>query len=389
MFAKFLGFLLGVTCPADPAEWESFVTWACRHEFGAFICYHLEHHAGSDCCVPPSALGVRLRYTRYGAQAVSLMREQVWSKLLTALETAGIAVLVLKGAALAYTVYPEPLLRPMGDIDLLIKPADLSQITILLKGLGFCPKPEPQQRINPFNTGWTGELSFQREYEHAVMSVDLHWELFATEWLRRVTRVNIESIWQQAVPFQIGHINAHTLSPEDMLFHICLHLSLHGFAHLRGYVDIMQLLEQKNLDWSLFLQRVRAHGLCAACYFPLWWIAQYRPAMPPKEVLAALKPDPLRTALGKWLVKQGIQREPDTGHAWNHVTQLLIVDHIADYGRLFGWLLFPGRVWLQERYHLQAGWRSWVWIFIHPFIVLREGIASFWTLLKQWVSHKH
>lgn len=387
MFPDILNLLLNDTCPASLKEWEALVVWACRHELGSLVHYQLESR--TDACVPPPAVSARLRYTRYAAQAVSQIREQAWVELLNALAVADISVLVLKGVALSHTVYPDPTLRSMGDIDLLLDPSDLSQTGVVLMGLGFDPKPEPQKRINPFNTSWTGESSYVREYQGIVISVDLHWKLFATEWLSRVMKVDVDAMWKQAVPFPIGQITAHTLASEDMLFHICLHLSLHGFTHLRGYVDILQLLEHDDLDWSLFLERVCAYGLRVACYFPLWWLAQYRAGVIPKEVLAVLKPDPLRAALGKWLVKQGVQREPDSGHTWNHVTQLLIVDRITDYGRLFAWLLFPGRVWLIERYNLQAAWQSWLWMFLHPLIVVWEGVPSFWVLLKQLMSHKH
>ena len=179
----------------------------------------------------------------------------------------------------------------------------------------------------------------------------------------------------------MGQVVARTLAFEDMLFHLCLHISLHGFTHFRGYVDIVQLLKYDHLDWGVFLQRARVGGLRVACYFHLWWLAQCRADVVPCEILKALQPDCLRAALGKWLIKQGVQREPDTGHAWNHVAQMLIVDRITDYSRLFAWLLFPGRTWLQERYHVQAPWQLWGWTLLHPLIVLREGILSVGALL--------
>jgi len=387
MFPEILNFLLNCTCPADSTEWEALVVWACRHEFGPLIHHHLESRVKD--CVPPPAVNIRLQCTRYVAQAVSLVREQVWVELLKALETADIHVLLLKGAALAYTVYPDPVLRPMGDIDLLLDRRDLSQASAVLRGLGFYPRPEPQQRINPFNKNWTGELSFCREHQGMVMSVDLHWELFTIEWLRRIMKVDVKAMWEHAIPVQLGQIIAHTLLYEDMLVHVCLHISLHGFTHLRGYVDILQLLEYGDLDWTLFLQRAQESGLRVACYFPLWWLAQYRTDVVPQRVLTALHPDPLRAMLGKWLVKRGAQREPDASHTWNHGVQILLVDRLMDYRQLLAWLLFPGRAWLQERYQLQTPWQSWMWSLLHPFIVIWEGGRSLWTLLKQWIFHQH
>jgi hypothetical protein len=43
-------------------------------------------------------------------------------KLLTVYAATGIDALLLKGAGLAYSAYEAPVERPMGDIDLLVRP---------------------------------------------------------------------------------------------------------------------------------------------------------------------------------------------------------------------------------------------------------------------------
>jgi hypothetical protein len=57
------------------------------------------------------------------------LRETLGSVVLT-LRASGIEVVALKGAALAFFHYPDPALRPMGDLDLLLRdPRDLPQAT--------------------------------------------------------------------------------------------------------------------------------------------------------------------------------------------------------------------------------------------------------------------
>jgi hypothetical protein len=48
---------------------------------------------------------------------------------------------VLKGAALAHLVYPEPLLRPMRDIDILVRAEEVYRGYALLPQIGFTPPP--------------------------------------------------------------------------------------------------------------------------------------------------------------------------------------------------------------------------------------------------------
>jgi hypothetical protein len=54
------------------------------------------------------------------------------------LRAAGVEVVALKGAALAFFHYPDPALRPMGDLDLLLRdPGDLARATKALEGAGW------------------------------------------------------------------------------------------------------------------------------------------------------------------------------------------------------------------------------------------------------------
>jgi Uncharacterised nucleotidyltransferase len=54
------------------------------------------------------------------------------------LRAAGVEVVALKGAALAFFHYPDPALRPMGDLDLLLRnPGDLARATEALQRAGW------------------------------------------------------------------------------------------------------------------------------------------------------------------------------------------------------------------------------------------------------------
>ena len=56
------------------------------------------------------------------AHAEALLRAHVLEQLSRALTARGERVMLVKGAALALTVYPSPAARPMCDIDLLVPP---------------------------------------------------------------------------------------------------------------------------------------------------------------------------------------------------------------------------------------------------------------------------
>lgn len=71
-----------------------------------------------------------------GARARRL--QETLESVVLALRAAGVEVVALKGAVLASFHYPDPALRPMGDLDLLLKdPRDLARATEALGGAGW------------------------------------------------------------------------------------------------------------------------------------------------------------------------------------------------------------------------------------------------------------
>lgn len=53
------------------------------------------------------------------------------------INAAGIPVMAIKGFATAARFYPDPFIRTMGDVDLLVRPVDLGRLCDLLAGAGF------------------------------------------------------------------------------------------------------------------------------------------------------------------------------------------------------------------------------------------------------------
>jgi hypothetical protein len=95
--------------------------------------------------------------------------------VLNACQRHSIQVLVLKGAALAETVYKDIALRPMSDVDLLVKPAQLAQTRHLLATLGFVLMGLEM------HTGYTEEFRSEETWckvGAVEVAIDLHWGLF-------------------------------------------------------------------------------------------------------------------------------------------------------------------------------------------------------------------
>src|SRR5690349_18102423 len=87
----------------------------------------------SRCMASPHCSTERLTHLRTRPRCPSACAS-TWP---TSAARAGIAVAPLKGSLLATGYYAEPGLRPMNDLDLLVRPADEPRMLELLAGLGY------------------------------------------------------------------------------------------------------------------------------------------------------------------------------------------------------------------------------------------------------------
>lgn len=90
------------------------------------------------------------------------------AKLVGALDAAGIEAVLMKGTAIAYSLYDEPAARRRGDSDLLIRPADLDRTRTTLSECGWYRNDDPHGLV--YQEGWLCEAG------HFVHALDLHWE---------------------------------------------------------------------------------------------------------------------------------------------------------------------------------------------------------------------
>src|SRR5687768_3287245 len=96
-------------------QWDALPIQAEAHGLVPLVYTHLQ---AADIAAPPAIKQQLLGYYMQHAHATRV-RTQILTDILMCYQAVGIDALVLKGAALAHLVYPQPLLRPMRDIDIL------------------------------------------------------------------------------------------------------------------------------------------------------------------------------------------------------------------------------------------------------------------------------
>ncbi|MCU0647911.1 MAG: nucleotidyltransferase family protein [Gemmatimonadaceae bacterium] len=163
---------------------------------------------------------------------------------LRALRDAGVEVLLLKGAPLVLTVYRNHALRPMSDVDLCVRSADVALAMSILEREGWA-------LVEPWGDG-----TDRRRYTHAAQyrhpeggEIDLHWHVLA----ERLDDVADAWFWASVEPLDFCGVGVWQLDPTRQLLHTIVHgVRWNPEPPIRWIADATALLATHGavIDWD-------------------------------------------------------------------------------------------------------------------------------------------
>ncbi len=222
------------------------------------------------------------------AHAAALLHAHALARIGRALSSAGLDALLVKGAALAITVYPLPAARPMADLDLLVRPGERDRVVAALVAGGCRARPPPGRA---HSAAMLGETALTLAAGAMVELVEVH-----TSLDKIVERpVDMGAVFARAAPAP-GLPGLLVPAAEDHALLIALHAAGHGFAHPAAFLDL-ELLLRGGLDARALVERARAWRLTGVMYAMLAAMRGLGAASVTGELQAAFAPGPLRRAL--------------------------------------------------------------------------------------------
>jgi hypothetical protein len=246
---------------------------------------------------PPTVLaeGLRRDY-HHTAAANAILRDELW-RLLDALEAAGIAPILLKGAALAWRTYSSPALRPMGDLDLLIAPAEVEGAVSALEAAGYewldkDGRPQAMQQLSG------GEVQLARSCAGSRVLVELHWWAFAGEWSRHAGLLDDTACHARARSVLVEGRPVRLLHPHDQLLHLAHHMAVsHQLSDgtLRMLVDLDRCIRAEPPEWPGLARLARETRLATVLWHTLALAHTLLQTPVPPEALAAVRPEGWRS----------------------------------------------------------------------------------------------
>jgi hypothetical protein len=330
------------------------------------LSYNLDRLGVSD------PLSARLR----GYRRQTWYKNQIWlsemARFLAVLQGAGLETLVLKGTALVLLFYPDFGLRPMTDLDVLVRREQACAAMLLLAELGWkANDDEMERRVRSADRArrvdssedlasarmTSAALERRVRQGHATdfvnsakLQLDLHWYVLSEN---RGPDAD-DDFWTDAVPVRIGNFTTKALSPTDTLVHVCVHgAKWCPVPPMRWVADAIMILRVAGdrIDWDRLVRLARKRRLSIPLSRTLSYLSEEMNASIPSAVLIELGNIP--TTWSERMEYRMFSRPRKAGEDYGALPVLWFVHRRLDNARsgIHSILTFP--VYLQHCFALE------------------------------------
>jgi hypothetical protein len=235
---------------AFPLDWDRVFRLANQHRLMPALCSALR-----GCDEVPASIrsAIRARFEHHERRMLRFTAEL--ARILRQFDHHGIQVLSHKGAALGQLLYGEAAMRQFGDLDFLVKTADVPRARSALNELGYVPRLQlsPRQETEYLRSGY--EYVFGLNAERNL--VEVQWQI-----LPRFYSINfeMEALFARSIDLDLDGLRLRTLGREDLVLVLCVHAAKHEWAQL-GMVRDIANLACFDLDWDWIYAEARRLGI--------------------------------------------------------------------------------------------------------------------------------
>ncbi|MCJ7563491.1 MAG: nucleotidyltransferase family protein [Candidatus Aminicenantes bacterium] len=273
----------------SPADGESLADLALRFKVGGLFYREIKSRNIPTELIPVDVRN-RLRdaYRNLATVNTSLFLDA--SKVLKSLADNQLPVIALKGLSLAKNIYGDIALRPMSDMDLLVKEEDLVRAGRILLALGY----------KPHFSAWESMLKTRRHLppftNKSGAMIELHWNIVTPD---SPIEVDLDGLWERACLIKVDNVEVRAFSPEDLFLHLCIHAG----HHLQTGIDLIPFCDMAGLiktsgdkiDWQIVIERATRWGGQKCVYLMLLLVRELLGAAPPDKIMSEIKPDDYRS----------------------------------------------------------------------------------------------
>jgi hypothetical protein len=295
---------------------------------------------------------------------------------------AGITVVALKGICFALTIYPDPALRPMVDLDLLVPASNLPEAVRIAKETGYVePVPEAFPGLDDLLSHAVGLQKTLVPFT----ALELHHSLVAEKSFSYA--VPVDWFWTQTEPLvelstQAEFKNLLMLTPTAQVLYASAHAMLkHGARNtsLRWFYDLDRLIRvnAERMDWDLLLAQAHEFEWGSAVSAALNQAIFFFDTPVPSHVLYTLS----GVTDGNTALIEIYQGQPAT-HTLEEFQKLKFLDWRGRIRMLLA-LILPSPAYMRWRYQLRTFWALPFYYLYRWWGILKDAIPTVIVLMQK------
>jgi hypothetical protein len=185
----------------------------------------------------------------------------------------------------------------VGDIDILVKPGDVSSSVKLLNELGYfnpsCYCFNPQKPYSAYLNSMPLSKPAKIPY-----FVHLHWHLLNATIPLSMYKIPMEEVWQSAGPERHQDREMLMLDPHHLVVYLSIHAFKHSFNKISLFYDIQGAIElyKDRLDFKAIAEVATEWGAALPLYYSLYLTSEILKADVPEHILSSIKPEKMTRA---------------------------------------------------------------------------------------------
>jgi hypothetical protein len=234
------------------------------------------------------------------------------------LQSEGIPFIVLKGGAYLFDLYDDPGERALTDIDLLIRPSDVSRLSRSLVEAGYLRvKGDDEYRRFEVTAAGDGRCRFE-----------VHWWLGLSE-----RAIDQDGVWARSGAAELEGIRHLRLARDDAVLYHVSHQADHFFGpSLKWMIDLRLMLRRWPLDVEFLIGKATTWRVRVPLSLAVLYVEKLFPGEARGCLKEALAPSALRRLLLSPILDSGplgFMKVAD-GRLTRYIARCLLLDRPVD-----------------------------------------------------------
>jgi len=370
-------------------DWDYVENTAMKHGLSQLLYLSLKE-IDSENLVPPQIM-LKFKNAYYGNVSRNTLYYKELNRIVSCLKSSGVKIIVLKGAFLAEVVYGNIGLRPLLDIDLLVKKEDFGKVNETLVARSYIETPNLTELHRQIDVANGHEIGYQNSDKEIF--IEIHTEIQLND---NPFQIDINRFWERAREINISGIEVLTFAPEDLLQHLCLHLNRHSQpgappVSLKWYCDIAEVIRyyENEINWDFLVESSKKYGIEEPIFQNLDIAKEYFGADVPDQVLEILgsscKKLDLESIINKPVESKFSEEKSQFMklRAFEYINeQVNEVEGISNKARYLLGTVFPSKKYMIWRHGLKNERYIYFYYFSRIFTSINWTVRGLWEMCR-------